>query len=150
MTKLQNQKFLQNAVKFAKPDVKKEVSEVARLFETRVIHKFITVENIINKLTSNNKLSIEKGKKLLQELEGKKPIVSSLTTLKNEIDNRKQSNEIMNIEGYNQSSEKKSREQRIEETTKHNLNKVEVERELSDAKKQNILQRKHYMALFKK
>ena len=131
MTKLQNQKFLQNAVKFAKPDVKKEVSEVARLFETRVIHKFITVENIINKLTSNNKLSIEKGKKLLQELEGKKPIVSSLTTLKNEIDNRKQLNEIMNIEGYNQSSEKKSREQRIEESTKHNLNKVEVEKELS-------------------
>ena len=50
------------------------VTEVARLFNDRIIHKFITAEDIINKLTSGHKTSVAKGIRLLSDLDNKKPV----------------------------------------------------------------------------
>ena len=51
-----------------------QAGQGCELFNERIIHKFISAEDIINKLTSGHKTSMAKGVRLLSALEGKKPV----------------------------------------------------------------------------
>ena len=93
MTIKSNLTFFANAIRSAKPEMKKMVSEVARLFNNRIIHKFITAEDIINKLTSNQKTSMAKGIKLLSALDNKKPVEGLIAQTERKLQEIKKHNE---------------------------------------------------------
>ena len=93
MTIKSNIKYFANAIKFAKPEVKQMVTEVARLFNDRIIHKFITAEDIINKLTSGHKTSMAKGIKLLSALDNKKPVEGLIAQTERKVQEIKKHNE---------------------------------------------------------
>ena len=61
MTKKQNLTFLNSYLHIAKPEVKAKVQKIIDYFAARRIRNFETAKNVLDKLTSSNKKTVNSG-----------------------------------------------------------------------------------------